>query len=152
SLAPICSTVCPQAIAADPLGQFLFVVTGDPIDMTNPYRNQKTTADPSLYYVSSYRIEPTTGLLTPAGAAIGGNFPFEVTATAVDPTGHFLVASDIGRGALMTFEVDPVTGALSQGPEMTLSRNPLSVAIDPTSHFVCGGMDDNSVWTFAADI
>ena len=58
-----------------------------------------------------FHVSPD-GLLTPAGhASSNGNLP---RFFSIDPSGHFLIAANQGSGDLVTFRIDPSSGALTR--------------------------------------
>lgn len=61
--------------------------------------------------IAIFRIDPSTGKLTPAGhQKTGGKTPRNF---ALDPSGRFLLAANQDTGTVVVFRIDPDTGALS---------------------------------------
>jgi len=98
----------PQSIAVDPAGKFAYVASGGCANGTGGY-------------VSMYKINPTTGALTSVGPPVPTNDEFTDSVT-VAPSGKFVyVASsgdvwDIDDGSIVTYAVNPTTGALTFTP------------------------------------
>jgi hypothetical protein len=130
---PFPTGIGPQALALDPSGKFLFVVTG--------------AAGASNNGVWSYRIDASTGALT----LVSGS-PFAPTfltgfGIAVDPSGAFLAVSyqDASAhspvpqpGTVQVFGIDPTTGVPSALPSAvaTIDFFPKALSFDPSGKFV----------------
>ena len=87
--------------------------------------------------VSSFALDPTTGVLTAASPAMvpAGNRPFTANA---DPGGRFLYVPDAGSDRLYVFAIDQTTGALTPAPvpSVVTGMRPTSVGIDPTGRYL----------------
>ena len=108
--------VFPDAMAIDSSGQFLYVVT-----------SQRT--------MRAYSIDQSTGALTelPNSALPGILLGFSIVA---DPQGPFLYA--LGGKGIVGFQVDPLTGALTQIAEV-LTTGSVAVAISGTPVLASSG-------------
>jgi 6-phosphogluconolactonase len=124
----------PQSIAVDPAGKFAYVAS-------------EGCGGGSGGYVSMYTINPTTGALTSIGPPPPTNDEF-TNSVAIDPSGKFVyVASsgdvwDIDDGSLLTYSIDPTTGALTSTSvgivDTGVNGNPglfNSVAFHPSGKF-----------------
>lgn len=118
----------PVSVAADPQARFLYA------------------ADPPGQGVWGFRLSLISGVLTPVlGAPFSthtdrrDSFPNSVS---VDPSGQFVfVASQalgFDTGDLFAYAIDGSTGALNPAPgsPFATARDPMSVAVDPSGHFV----------------
>ena len=86
--------------------------------------------------VSGYRIDPSTGALTPiAGSPFAtGTDPANV---AVDPSGKFAYVANGDFDNVSGYRINPSTGALKAiaGSPFPAGDNPRSVAVDPSGKF-----------------
>jgi uncharacterized repeat protein (TIGR01451 family) len=82
----------PESIAVDPTGSWAF------------------TANPGSGSVTTLRINPATGELTPVAEDTGLDYP---TGVAVDPSGHYLYLADYSAADVEEFSIDLTTGALT---------------------------------------
>ncbi|MFJ9558447.1 lactonase family protein [Streptomyces fuscichromogenes] len=118
----------PTFLAADHTRRFLYAVHGD------------------FSYISAYRIDPDTGLLTALGRQeTGGRNPAHL---AVDPTNRFLVVANHSSGTVVTLPLaadgrpGPVADSLSlpgtPGPHRTeqTGSKPHHVPFSPDGRFV----------------
>jgi 6-phosphogluconolactonase (cycloisomerase 2 family) len=100
----------PQAVKVDPTGQFLFVG------------------------MLSYKIDPTSGALTPLESGRNGN-PSDI---AIDPTGKFIYYAFQGQAQVTQYSIDAVSGDLtfvgSTSPPPTSAA--VSLGVEPTGKFV----------------
>jgi len=100
----------PQAVKVDPTGQFLFVG------------------------MLSYKIDPTSGALTPLESGRNGN-PSDI---AIDPTGKFVYYAFQGQAQITQYSIDAVSGDLtfigSTTPPPTSAA--VSLGVEPTGKFV----------------
>jgi 6-phosphogluconolactonase (cycloisomerase 2 family) len=106
-------------------------------------------------YVSSYRVNPSTGGLT---AALGSPYAAgsgPASAMTVTPNGRFVYVAN--GGAISEYSVEPTTGALT-----TVSIAPFSVsgatttaylpmAVDPSGKFLYVSSDEGGTWAFSID-
>jgi len=61
--------------------------------------------------VSAFAINPTSGLLTPAGGPVAtGNLP---ASTSVDFSGRWLYVANLGSNDVSIYTIDGTTGALT---------------------------------------
>jgi 6-phosphogluconolactonase (cycloisomerase 2 family) len=100
----------PQTVKVDPTGQFLFVG------------------------MLSYKIDPTSGALTPLESGRNGN-PSDI---AIDPTGKFIYYAFQGQAQVTQYSIDAVSGDLtfigSTTPPPTSAA--VSLGVEPTGKFV----------------
>lgn len=96
---PFANGTPPAAITVNPAGTFAYVTNGQAS-------------------VSAYAIDPVTGALSPVAGS-----PFTASYTgwiwqsiAVNPAGTFAYVGSGNGGQLLTFSIDPVTGALTSVP------------------------------------
>ncbi|MEZ4241105.1 MAG: lactonase family protein [Myxococcota bacterium] len=94
--------------------------------------------------IHGYDVDRATGALTPAGAWPAGSSP---SFLALTPDRRFLVAVCEGSDELVSFAVDPATGALSQLDRTSSDgRGPAHVAIDSTGgHVLAANYGDGAV-------
>ena len=94
----------------DPTGRFAYVANSASGDVT------------------TFSIDPVTGVLTEVGTAVAaGDAPRSVT---VDPTGRFAYVSNFDSDDVTTFSIDPVTGALTEvGTSVIAGTGPHSITI-----------------------
>ncbi len=115
------------------------------------------TANNQSDTVSQWKIDPTTGNLTAAGANVGvGHSP---DAVSLAPNGKWaFIATDSGL-KIYAFSIDPNSGALTAvaGSPFTNGQfasghpNP-DIAVDPTSHYLyLASLNDGTVGGFAID-
>lgn len=107
----------PRAVTTDPLGRFVYVA--------NEADSNTTTAST----ISVYAINQATGALT-AGTPVSAGF--NPRSVAVDPSGRFLYAANLGVGAaphgsVSVFRIDQDTGALTPGVPVAAGTHPLFV-------------------------
>jgi 6-phosphogluconolactonase len=71
----------------------------------------------------------------------------------IHPSGRFLYASNRGHNSLAVFEVDPTTGRLTLGQNIsTAGRSPRGFSLDPTGGWiVCTNQDSNNAVVFKVD-
>jgi len=84
------------------------------------------------------------GLLSYSSHITGLAAPFAI---AIDPAAKFLYASDFTAGVILSYQIDPATGALTQSgaPVNSLGASrgkPAFVTLDPTGNFLYA--DDNA--------
>ncbi len=122
----------PQSIAVDPTGEFAYVASQG-CDFAG--------------YVSMYTINSTTGALASIGPPVPTNDE-DTDSVTVDPSGKFVYVTssgnewDIDFGSLLTFAINPTTGALTltTGGIIGTGINGTpeyfnSVAVDPSGKF-----------------
>ena len=106
----------PNAITAPPTDGSLIYVT-----------NEESNT------VSAFRINGTTGELTPLGSPVAtGRGPEGVT---VDPSGKFAYVTDGQADTISTYTID-AGGVLTVGPKVAASGDPEGITVDPTGKFV----------------
>jgi 6-phosphogluconolactonase (cycloisomerase 2 family) len=82
--------------------------------------------------VSAFRINGTTGELTPLGSPVAtGSGPEGVT---VDPSGKFAYVTDGRDNTISAYTIS--AGLLTAGPKVTASGDPEGITVDPTGKFV----------------
>jgi 6-phosphogluconolactonase len=117
---------CPQGIAIDPLGRFVY------------------TANSNDSSVSMFTINQTTGVLTPATpASVSTMIPGELLSQpgflTVDPSGKFLYVSalDSEDASVSMFAIDQTTGLLTPtSPATVLTAGiPFQVTVAPSGKF-----------------
>jgi len=107
--------------AVDPSGRFLYV------------------ADEGSSQLSAFSIDPATGQLTPL-TALGS--PYATGSSpqnaVFDPTGRFLYVANGtgGPSTVSVFAIDPATGALSGGAQVTAGANPIGLALPATGQML----------------
>jgi 6-phosphogluconolactonase (cycloisomerase 2 family) len=129
------ATLCPGggdfAIRSD--GKYLYVLTFDGV--------KNTTS------ITPYAIDAATGALTTGGTAI--TFPTNAAGTtlSIDPLGRFLyVAKAVSpdgtpdgtsqSATVVSYILDPATGALSPGSSTVVANGASSLAPDPTGKYL----------------
>lgn len=107
----------PRCLAVDPLDRFVFV------------------GGASSRTVHTYLIDQDGGLLDTGLAKTLGSeeSPRDM---AVGPQGRFLYLCVRGPDVLRSYEIDPVTGALSQVDEAPAGEDPRDLALHPTGRFL----------------
>jgi len=89
----------PETVAVDPSGSWAF------------------SANEGIGSVSSFRINPTTGVLTLENEFSTSSSPSltldRPTGLAVDPSGNYLYVTDYTAGVIAEFDIDTTTGALT---------------------------------------
>ena len=133
-----------SAYAINPASGSLTLVVGSPFSAGNDPRD--TTVDPFgrfLYvadYVSSnvyaYMIDRSTGALTPVA---GSPFAGGTVGVAVDPSGHFLYASNGGyANKVFAYSIDGTSGGLTSvpGSPFVSGGNPFGLAAHPSGRFL----------------
>ena len=112
---PVAAGMSPFALAVDHLGKFLFVGIGDPSQI-------------SVYGITVFSIDPGTGALTEVTGS-PFNVPQAPGLLAVDATNQFLCATVQNSDLVMTYAINPATGAL-MAVQTTASRSdPFSIAM-----------------------
>jgi 6-phosphogluconolactonase (cycloisomerase 2 family) len=108
----------PDFVSADPSGRFLYVT------------------DQDNGAVSTFAINPSTGVLTPTNPAgvVAGLNPFGVT---VDSSGKFAYVPDADGNEIWMYAIYATTGILAPNPAFAVpaGTQPASVAVDPSSKF-----------------
>jgi 6-phosphogluconolactonase (cycloisomerase 2 family) len=132
----------PGFLTVDPTGEFLYVSASDTNGAT----------------VSMFRINQTTGLLTPTSPAtvLTDGIPFQVV---VAPNSKFayVVNNDAGGDipvAVSQYTVDSATGVLTESSSYGVSAGnaPTAIAVDPTSKFAyVVNRNDNTVSMYTID-
>ncbi len=120
---PIVDTNTPIFVTVDPSGRFVYVTNIQP-------------------YISAYAITPGAGTLAALSSSpVSTGGAYNGQTAAVDPTGQFLyvtiAASDQINGEILTFSIDPSSGALTGvGSPVTEGVNsPTSIVVDPSGRF-----------------
>lgn len=112
----------PSSIAVDPTGSWAF------------------TANPGSQSVTSLRINPTNGVLTPVQEYVSNSELTleEPTGVAVDPSGRYLYVTDETSGNVDEFSINLTTGALTPlgsgeggGPSVSMPETEGQVAPGP---------------------
>lgn len=123
-----------NSVTVDPSGRFVYALFN------------------SFDDISSYFIDPTTGVLTSQGVtALPAGF--QPNSLAVDPTGRFAYTAN-SSSDVSAFQIDPTTGVMtSLGANAPTGTGPaLSVAIDPSGRFLyTANFLSNDVSAFAID-
>jgi 6-phosphogluconolactonase (cycloisomerase 2 family) len=98
--------------------------------------------------VSVYGIGPVTGHLDPRGTTNRGDRP-----SAVCHWGLFAYVANVGAGGVMTYSIDPSTGALTEvGTGVAAGDGPWAMAVHPSGEFAyVANFWSNDVTTFAID-
>src|SRR5579864_4660604 len=130
----------PWAEAIDPSGKFLYVgaVSG---------------------YIVAYTIDLNTGALTmvtgsPFAAGPHPVYSSDFRSVAVDPSGKFLYAVDLGFDNMLVYMVNGTTGALTEvsGSPFAVGPHPFTVTIDPLGRFVyVTDPHEGNVWGYTTD-
>jgi 6-phosphogluconolactonase len=132
---PVTGVVGADALASDPAGAFLYVVTG------------AITAA-----LSVYRIDPVTGDLAHVP---GSPFPAQAgsNVVATDPLGRFVYVANKPTETLSVYVVDPSSGALRpvEGSPFPSGPRPLSLTVDTSGRFVLVGNAFDRVSAFSLD-
>jgi len=136
------STGILTAITGSPFGTGIFPLTG--------------AVDPSgrFLYVGGelatfFTINASTGALT--AQALPG---FETNLMALDPSGRFLYAA-IGTSTIVTYNIDPSSGALTMASSATGPVSTESVSADPSGRFVyvvAQGATTSTVTSYAVNL
>jgi 6-phosphogluconolactonase len=107
----------PTAIAIDPSGKFVYVVSDN---------------YPLPSNVQGYTINSSTGALTPVP---GSPFPagLEPVFVAVDPSGKFVYVANVGSNNVSGYMIDPTNGVLTP-----ISGSPFPAGIGPNSVAITG--------------
>lgn len=106
----------PQGVAVDPSGRFAYVINHPGLGVTGS--------------VSAYTINPSTGVLSPNGAAIAAGI--EPYCVVVDPSGKFVYVANFTRsptpGTVSAYSIDS-TGVLHYINQYTTGVDPSYIAI-----------------------
>ena len=118
--------VSPQSVAVDPTGEFAYVAN-------------EGCLDAFAGNVSMYKIDPTTGALTPIGPPVAAGL--DPHSVAVDPSGKFAYVANAGvdvlPGSVSMYTINATTGALTSIGTLNADQNaPYSVAVHPSGKFV----------------
>jgi len=117
------------SVAADPVGNFLYVTS-----------NNDSNA-------AAYTINATTGKLTLASSS-PYPVPGDAASIVVAPSGKFVyIAGGGGSETLSVFKINATTGALTAGLPVTVGEDPLSLTLDPEGN-VLYVTNSNEVWTY----
>jgi 6-phosphogluconolactonase (cycloisomerase 2 family) len=108
----------PVSVSTDPTGQFAYVVN-------------RTSQN-----VRWYKIDSSTGALTPTGATQPAGVDPE--AVAVDPTGRFAYVASSGSSKVFGYRINPDDGGLQSiaGSPFSVAAQPVALAAEPTGKFV----------------
>jgi 6-phosphogluconolactonase (cycloisomerase 2 family) len=136
SLAP---TGEPSKLVKEPIdkGQTLIQVAVD-VDERFVYAVNQDAGRIRVYPIGADGTLPTTAtssisLQTAAEPPV----PISPITFALDPLGRFAYAGTLTDASVHVFDVDPVTGALTQTlPAFDLKSPPAYVAVDPSGHFL----------------
>jgi 6-phosphogluconolactonase (cycloisomerase 2 family) len=119
-----------EEMVADPLGRFAYVA------------NLVSNAT-DLATISSFTINPTTGVLTPTTPATvpTGFFPQEI---AIDPQGRFVYTANSDDATVSMFTINQTTGVLNPTSPASVSTmvpgnvlwQPSFLTVDPTGKFL----------------
>ena len=119
-----------EQLVADPLGRFVYVA------------NLVSNAS-DLSTISSYTINPTTGVLTATSPATvhTGWFPQAIT---IDPKGRFVYTANTDDSTVSMFTINQTTGVLTPTSPATVSTvlpnqlisDPSFITVDPTGQFL----------------
>jgi 6-phosphogluconolactonase len=130
----------PVAVAVDPLGRFVY------------------SANQSAASVSGFKIDPTTGALTPVPGSpfVGGTgTPTEQPfALAIDPASKFLLVVEHGFNKVAVYSINQQTGSLTEIPSSPFATgsSPVSVAIHASGKFAyVGNSSDRTLSEFNLD-
>src|ERR1700761_3576517 len=89
--------------------------------------------------IAGYKLDASTGALSPSHGFSFGNEPTGPSWVAVDPAGRFLYATEPfgGVNAIAGFQIDRPGGRLTPIPGMPFGDHnpPVAMAIDPTGRF-----------------
>jgi 6-phosphogluconolactonase len=107
---PFSAGLGPVALAVDPSDNFLYVV------------------DSNSNQLSGYRINPSTGALTPLAttAVSTGTFPFAI---AIHPAGNYLYVSDNGADTISGYHLVVQSGVLGPLTAVASSTRPAGIAV-----------------------
>ena len=133
-------------VGTQPTGETCSVSHGSGAGVTASVSNVAVTcADTQFVYVanrdsntvSAYRIDATTGALTPVAGSpfAAGGAPVSVT---VNPTSTFAYVANSGSNTVSAYRIDAATGALTPvagSPFATGGSTPASVTVPPTGTF-----------------
>jgi len=125
-------------VTVDPTGRFVYVAN---FDSNN---------------VSTFAINPTSGVLSSLGATAAGTQP---QGALVDPSGHFLYVANTGSDDVSSYAIHPDTGVLTalatvsgrSGAALALANGAAPVTYTPTFAYVAntnGGNTTGSVSAF----
>jgi 6-phosphogluconolactonase (cycloisomerase 2 family) len=109
----------PSAIAADPLGSFLYVTTTDGI--------------------AGFSADPASGELTPVNGSpfvLKGSVPSDIT---IDPNGTFAYVAFFGSNQVASYRISRDDGALTPAATVASGIGPYSLATDAVGHFLYEG-------------
>src|SRR5919201_4719611 len=106
----------PSAIAADPLGSFLYVTTTDGI--------------------AGFSADPVSGELTPVNGSpfvLKGSVPSDIT---IDPNGTFAYVAFFGSNQVASYRISRDDGALTPAATVASGIGAYSLATDAVGHFL----------------
>jgi 6-phosphogluconolactonase (cycloisomerase 2 family) len=121
--------------ATGQIGKELQTISTEPAGYSGPHSTAEIVAHPSgkFLYASnrghnsivSYRIDPSTGLLSVIGFATQGvNFPRNF---AIDPSGRRLYVANQKGDTIVQFEINAATGELNPTGQVTPSITPVAI-------------------------
>src|SRR5207244_6167986 len=98
----------------------------------------------ALGFITIFRIDPETGVLSPSGLTSPAITSFfgasSITQSAVDPSGRYLYVLDGGNGLVNAYSIDTSNtaskGSLTPLPTIAAGSFPEGIAIDPTGTYV----------------
>ncbi|MFZ0956818.1 MAG: beta-propeller fold lactonase family protein [Candidatus Sulfotelmatobacter sp.] len=120
---PFPAGIYPDAVAIAPNGKFAYVA-----NQTWPYYQG---------YISTYAINPATGVLTTVEDSPFFNSQGQPYGLAINPTGQFLYTPGVFTDVVSGYTINPTSGNLTSisGSFGTASQ-PEGIAIDPTGKFI----------------
>jgi 6-phosphogluconolactonase (cycloisomerase 2 family) len=134
----------PLAIAADPLGRFVYVAENGCCALTLP---PGITPAIAMFTVDSKTglLTPTTPATVPCGSSCG--------AVVVDPTGRFVYATDPGNSIVLEYAITMPSGVLTPigsvnaGPNL----NSIALAVEPSRTFLYVTSLTQGIFMFSID-
>jgi 6-phosphogluconolactonase (cycloisomerase 2 family) len=125
----------------DPSGKFLYTANAGLSFIPDPANTNN---------ISAFSIDPTTGALTQiTGSPFAtGTDPVHLT---TDPSGKFLLVSNLVSKDIRTYSINPATGALTQVGLVATGGSNYDIRFEPRGHFVyvsIGDLKRISVYSF----
>jgi 6-phosphogluconolactonase (cycloisomerase 2 family) len=101
--------------------------------------------------LSLYRVDGSTGILTPNGTLPLGDSVFP-NSLAADPQHKFLYTANLNNFSISAFAIDPAAGTLSALSGSPFSAQlPWTLAVDPSSRFLYVASGPGSSLTYSLD-